>query len=99
LHARASIPVMALVLMWLAVPLSRLRPRQGRFGKLGVAILIYFLYSLLLDASRTWVESSNIPAFLGPWWVHLLALSLGTWLLLRANPLTRPIPVAAGAAA
>lgn len=99
LHARASIPVMALVLMWLAVPLSRLRPRQGRFGKLGVAILIYFLYSLLLDASRTWVESSNIPALLGPWWVHLLALALGTWLLLRANPLTRPTPVTAGAAA
>jgi len=98
LHARASIPVMAWVLMWLAVPLSRLRPRQGRFGKLGVAILIYFLYALLLDASRSWVENSTIPAFLGPWWAHVLAFGLGTWLLLRANPLARPTPVAAGAA-
>lgn len=98
LHARASIPVMALVLMLMAVPLSRLRPRQGRFGKLGAAILIYFLYSLLLDASRTWVENSTIPAIVGPWWVHALALVLGVGLLLRANPISRPIPVPAGAA-
>jgi lipopolysaccharide export system permease protein len=94
LHSRASIPVMALILMLLAVPLSRLRPRQGRFGKLGVAILIYFIYSLLLDASRAWVEGSTIPAFIGPWWAHLLALGLGIWLLLSANPLTRPVTVA-----
>lgn len=97
LHSRASIPVMVLLLMLLAVPLSRLRPRQGRYRKLGVAILIYFIYALLLDASRAWVEGRTIPAFLGPWWAHLLVLGLGLWLLLSANPLTRPIPVAAGA--
>jgi lipopolysaccharide export system permease protein len=97
LHSRASIPVMVLLLMLLAVPLSRLRPRQGRYRKLGAAIVIYFVYSLLLDASRAWVEGRIIPAFLGPWWAHLLVLALGLWLLLSANPLTRPISVAAGA--
>ena len=97
LHSRASIPVMVLLLMLLAVPLARLRPRQGRYRNLGAAIVIYFVYSLLLDASRAWVEGRTIPAFLGPWWAHLLVLGLGLWLLLSANPLTRPIPVAAGA--
>ena len=75
------------------MPLARLRPRQGRFGKLGAAILIYFLYALLLDAARTWVENATLPAFAGPWWVHAIALALGVTMLLRANPLGSPITV------
>ena len=61
LQWRISTPILALVLMVLAVPLARLRPRQGRFGRIGVAILAYFLYSQLLAAARTWVESSVVP--------------------------------------
>ena len=49
LQWRISTPILALVLMVLAVPLARLRPRQGRFGRIGIAILVYFLYSQLLD--------------------------------------------------
>ena len=47
---------MRVVLMMLAVPLARLRPRQGRFGKIGIAVLAYFFYSQLLVAARTWIE-------------------------------------------
>src|SRR5688500_2073452 len=47
---RAAVPVMALVLMVLAVPVAKLRPRQGRFARIGLAILAYFLYSNLLAA-------------------------------------------------
>ena len=93
LYWRASTPVLVLVLMVMAVPLARLRPRQGRFGKLGAAILIYFIYSLLLDAARTWVENGTIPVFAGPWWVHAIALILGVSMLLRANPLGRATTV------
>jgi lipopolysaccharide export system permease protein len=93
LHWRSSTPVLVLVLMIVAVPLARLRPRQGRFGKLGAAILIYFLYSLLLDAARTWVENGTVPVFAGPWWVHASALAFGLWLLLRSNPLGRATTV------
>ena len=96
LQWRASTPVLVLVLTIMAVPLARLRPRQGRFGKLGAAILIYFIYALLLDAARTWVENATLPAFLGPWWVHAIALVLGVILLLRANPLGRAITVHEG---
>ena len=28
------------------------------------------MYSLLLDAARTWVESGAVPEFVGIWWVH-----------------------------
>ena len=93
LQARISSPILALVLMVLAVPLARLRPRQGRFGRIGIAILAYFLYSLVLDAARTWVESALVPVFVGIWWVHALALCVGLWLLARDSPPGRPVPV------
>jgi lipopolysaccharide export system permease protein len=95
LQARISSPILALVLMVLAVPLARLRPRQGRFGRIGIAILAYFLYSLVLDAARTWVESGVVPVFVGIWWVHALALCAGVWLLVRDSPPGRPVPVRA----
>ncbi|HKS58613.1 MAG TPA: LPS export ABC transporter permease LptF [Steroidobacteraceae bacterium] len=95
LQARISSPLLALVLMVLAVPLARLRPRQGRFGRIGIAILAYFVYSLVLDAARTWVEGGVVPVFIGIWWVHAIALCIGGWLLVRESPPGRPVPVAA----
>jgi lipopolysaccharide export system permease protein len=86
LQWRISVPVLVLVLMVLAVPLARLRPRQGRFGKIGIAILAYFVYSELLLASRAWIESATVPEYIGMWWVHGLALCIGLWLLARENP-------------
>jgi lipopolysaccharide export system permease protein len=83
LQWRMSTPLLALILMVLAVPLARLRPRQGRFGRIGIAILAFFLYYQLLVAARTWVETQSAPAFLGLWWVHLVALSIA--LVLLAN--------------
>jgi lipopolysaccharide export system permease protein len=97
LQWRISTPVLALVLMVLAVPLARLRPRQGRFGRIGVAILAYFIYSQLLAAARTWVEGGVVPEFIGIWWVHAVALCLGLWLLVRDSPPGRPRAVAAHA--
>lgn len=86
LQWRISTPVLAMVLMLLAVPLARLRPRQGRFGRIGIAILVYFIYSQLLAAARTWVESDVVPRFAGLWWVHAIALCLALWLIARESP-------------
>jgi lipopolysaccharide export system permease protein len=74
------------------------RPRQGRFGRIGIAILFYFIYTLLLDAARTWVEESKVPTWVGLWWVHVVALVLGLWLLYRESPpgkAGRPVTVPA----
>ncbi len=89
LQWRISTPLLALVLMVLAVPLAKLRPRQGRFAKMGFAILAYFVYSELLAASRAWLESAVIPEYIGMWWVHVAVLCLGLWLLARQNPRRR----------
>jgi lipopolysaccharide export system permease protein len=88
LQWRFSTPLMALILMLIAVPLSRLRPREGRFGRIGLAVLVYFVYYQLLIAARTWVEAGTVPEALGVWWVHVLAL-IGGILLLAPMPRLR----------
>lgn len=83
LQFRASTPLMALVLTLVAVPLSKLRPRQGRYAQVGFAIVVYFVYSNLLSASKIWVEKSDLPPVIGVWWVHAAALALGLYLVMR----------------
>ena len=87
---RIAVPVMALVLMVLAAPLSKLRPRQGRFARIYLAVLAYFIYSNLLAATRVWIEKGDPGGALGLWWVHLLPLVLAAWLLWRDE---RPGPL------
>jgi lipopolysaccharide export system permease protein len=83
LQFRASTPLMALVLTLVAVPLSKLRPRQGRYARVGFAIVVYFVYSNLLSASKIWVEKGDLPPAIGVWWVHVAALALGLYLVMR----------------
>jgi lipopolysaccharide export system permease protein len=87
---RVAAPVMAVVLMVLAVPIAKLRPRQGRFARVGVAVLAYFLYSNLVSAVRVWIEKDSPGGASGLWWVHLLPLALAAWLLWREE---RPGPL------
>jgi len=78
---RNAVPIMALVLMVLAVPMSRLRPRQGRFARVGLAVLAYFLYTNLLAAARVWIQKDDPAGQLGMWWIHLLPLGIAAVLL------------------
>ena len=83
LQFRTSTPLMALVLTLIAVPLSRLRPRQGRYARVGFAIVVYFVYSNLLSATKVWLEKGDLSPAIGVWWIHLAAFGLGLYLLMR----------------
>ncbi|MDE2251881.1 MAG: LPS export ABC transporter permease LptF [Gammaproteobacteria bacterium] len=83
LQWRAGYPLMVLVTAWCAAPLGRLRPRQGRYTRVWLAVLCFAVYSNLAIASRTWFEHGATPAFLGLWWVHLPFLALGLYLVRR----------------
>jgi lipopolysaccharide export system permease protein len=78
---RVSVPVMAMVLAFLAVPLARASPRQGRFAGLGAAVLIYVCYANLLGAAKVWVERGKVPPWIGMWWVHAIFLVAAVALL------------------
>jgi lipopolysaccharide export system permease protein len=96
LHWRVSVPVSMFVLAVLAVPLSRSSPREGRYARLGVGLLIYITYANALAIARVWVEREIVPDWLGMWWVHALLGAVALMLLGRASGwLVRARPVAA----
>ncbi|GEA12586.1 LPS export ABC transporter permease LptF [Alteromonas sp. KUL49] len=83
LQWRIAIPLSIPFLVLIAVPLSAVDPRQGRFGKMFPAILLYLGYFLLLLASRRVLEDGKMPSFLGLWWVHTVMLIIGITLIAR----------------
>ncbi len=91
LQWRISLVLIIPILTLMAVPLSRVSPRQGRFAKMVPAVFLYILYFGLLLVSRDLLAEGHIPALLGLWWVHGLFAFLG-WLLFsdRLSGLTIP---------
>jgi lipopolysaccharide export system permease protein len=77
------------VLTLLAVPLSRLRPRQGRYARVWLAVLIYFVYSNLVSAGQIWVARGAVPELLGLWWVHAAVVLLTLGVVLGPNRIAR----------
>ncbi len=81
LHTRLAVPISGLLLALLALPLSYTSPRQGRYGKLFLAILIYVVYANILVISEAWLARGKVPIEVGMWWVHLLVV--GLWVMLQ----------------
>lgn len=85
LHWRIAIPMVLLVLGLLAVPLAYIAPRQGRYGKVGVAMLVFIVYLNLMAFTRSQLEEQVIPIGLNFWWVHSFFLLLTLVLVYRRN--------------
>lgn len=86
LQWRLSIPLLVLVVTLLAIPLARTNNRQGRFGKLLPAIVLYFTYLVSLNAMRGAIESGSVPASVTMLPVHFVYLSLAIVLLRSGRP-------------
>ncbi len=84
LQWRIAMPLTCVVLALLAVPLARLRPRQGRYARVWVAVVIYFLYLNLISAGKVWIARGQLPAALGLWWTHAAVVLLA--LVVIASP-------------
>jgi lipopolysaccharide export system permease protein len=94
LQWRLSLPLSVVVLVFLALPLSQVSPREGRYARLLVAVLIYLIYFNLLRTAQVWLEHDQLPTALGLWWVHLIPLCLGLLMfrlqrLAPSNPLSK----------
>ena len=77
LQWRIAMPLTCMVLGLLAVPLSRLKPRQGRYARVWIAVVIYFLYLNLVSAGKVWIGRGTVPVVLGLWWTHAVVVLLG----------------------
>jgi len=83
LQWRLSMPLLTFLLAMLAVPLSYTTPRNGRYSKLAVGILIYVVYVNLAGVAQTWLEHQKVPQWLGMWWIHSFGLLLIVFLLVK----------------
>jgi lipopolysaccharide export system permease protein len=82
---RAGLPLSALVLCLLAIPMSFVNPRTGRSFNLMAAALLYMVYNNLLSIFQTWVTLQKVGPLVGMWAVHaamlMLAAALFHWRL------------------
>jgi len=81
LQWRLGFPLMVLIAAACAVPLGRLRPRQGRYERVWRAVLLFVIYGQLAVVPRSNQLRAATPAVLGLWWVHALFLALALWLV------------------
>lgn len=73
---RLGIPLAALNLALLAIPLSFVNPRAGRTNNLIFAILTYMIYSNLISVSQAWVTQGKLGFEIGVWLVHVVMFGL-----------------------
>ena len=85
LQWRIAVPLSTLLLAFLAVPLSRSRPRAGRYGRIALALLVFIIYLNMLNAAKAWVEQGTLAPAIGLWWVHGVVLLLTLTLLSFQN--------------
>jgi lipopolysaccharide export system permease protein len=71
---RMGMPISALILALLAIPLSFVNPRAGRSINLLFALLFYMVYSNLLSVSQARVAQGKLAFSVGWWLVHAVML-------------------------
>lgn len=73
---RLGIPLSAIVLALLAIPLSFVNPRAGRSANMLLALFIYLVYNNLMTISQASVASGKISFVVGVVAVHVFMLCL-----------------------
>lgn len=87
---RVGMPLLAIVLALLAIPLSFVNPRAGRSANMLVAILIYAIYSNLVSMSQAWVAQGKLSFWIGLWAAHAFALLPVAFLFYRRMVVSMP---------
>lgn len=86
LQWRIAIPLAMPLLILIAVPLSRVNPRQGKFARMGPALLIYLGYFMVLMATKRALADGSVPVGLGLWWIHGCLALIGISMLIKERP-------------
>lgn len=89
---RLAIPIAAVVLVLLAIPLSFVDARAGRSLNFIFAIFIFVIYNNVLSIFQAWLEQNKIHPWIGLWPVHLIFLLLAVYLFYRRNYLLPIFP-------
>ena len=90
LHWRLAAPLSVLVLTLLALPLSKSSPREPRYARLLIALLVWLIYYNGLLLGRSWISQGKLAPEFGLWWVYAPAIAIAVWLLWSSQRLKRP---------
>ena len=85
LQWRLAMPIAVLILAVLAIPLAKVRPREGQYAKFLPAITLFIIYYNLMTLARRWIQDNTLSSTLGIWWVHIIFLGFSLFLLTRAS--------------
>ena len=77
LQWRISMLILIPVISLIAVPMSKVNPRQGRYSKLFPAALVYMVYFVSLEFCRDLVAEGKLHPAVGLWWIHFLFAGAG----------------------
>jgi lipopolysaccharide export system permease protein len=86
---RIGLPLSAVALALLAIPLSSFNPRVGRSINLIVALLVYVTYSNLLSLSQAWVVQGRLSFSVGVWLIHVILFAAAAVMFWRRVSLAR----------
>lgn len=75
LDARLAPALGALMLALMAPILARSPPRQARYDRIVIAVVLYLSYNNLQNLARAWYLQGVTPEALGPHWTHVLLLA------------------------
>jgi lipopolysaccharide export system permease protein len=92
LLGRISLPLAAVILALLAVPLAYVNPRVGRSVNLIAATLLALIYLNAIQIMQASVQHGRMPFFLAVWLAHAFALALLAVLFARRISVRRWLP-------
>ena len=69
-------PISAVILALLAIPLSYVNPRAGRSLNLVMALVLYMVYTNMISVTNSWVGMGKISPALGLWGIHSVMLAM-----------------------
>ncbi|HEY4350684.1 MAG TPA: LPS export ABC transporter permease LptF [Paraburkholderia sp.] len=87
---RAGLPLIAINLMLLAIPLAYQNPRRSRTINLVMAVLIYLTYSNVLNVVQSWIQQGKMSFPVGLIGLHAVVAAIVVfifWLRVRNRPL------------
>jgi lipopolysaccharide export system permease protein len=90
IHKKFSIPFACIVLGILAVPLGVAAPSSRKTAGLGIGLIAFLFYYLLLSAGLVFGEAGHIPPGIAMWTPNVIIGGLGIFFLVR-TAVDRPL--------
>lgn len=90
LQWRMAVPVTTLVLILLALPLAKSSPREPRYARLLIALLVWMIYNSAITIGRTWLSQGKLNPLFGFWWIQVPFALLAWFMLWRSQQLPKP---------